>query len=57
MIRKGKELSKTKVDVANIEYKIDHNNLVRALEPLRKKMTMKKGMLIPIEKAQMGDNS
>ena len=56
MIREDEELSKTQVDVANTGYKINNNNLVGVLEPIRGEMAMEKEMLIPIKKAQIGDN-
>ena len=56
MIREGGELSETKVDVADTGYEIDNNNPVGALEPIRGEMAIEKGMLTPIEKAQIGDN-
>ena len=56
MIREGGELSETKVDVINMRYKIDNNNLVKMLEPIYGEIVIKKKMLIPIEKAQIGDN-
>ena len=55
-MKEGKELLKTKVDVANMRYKIDNNNPVEALEPIRGEMAMEKGMFTPIEKAQIEDN-
>lgn len=56
IIKECEELSETKVDVADIRYKIDNNNLVRAWEPIREKMAIGKGILIPIEKISTKDN-
>lgn len=56
MISKSRELLETRVDVANTEYEIDNINLVKALEAICGKMTMKKTLFILIKKVQIGDN-
>ena len=56
MISEGEELPKTSVDVADIGYEIDDNNLVGVLEPIRGEILLRKGQLTSIEKAQIGDN-
>lgn len=56
MINEGGELPETSVDVANTGYEIDDNNPVGALEPIRGEILLGKGLLTPIEKAQIGDN-
>ena len=50
MIRESKELLETKVDIANIRYKMDNKNLVRALEPIYKEIAIGKRLFTPIEK-------
>ena len=52
----GRELSEIKVDLANMGYKIDNNNLVGVLESICEEMIMEKGIFTPIEKAQIGDH-
>lgn len=56
IIKKSRQLSETKVDVANIRYKIDNNNLVGAFKLIRKEIAMEKKLLTPIENAKLGDN-
>ena len=56
MIKESEKLLETKVDVTDTGYKIDNNNLVGALEPICREKAMEKGMLTPIEKAQIRDN-
>lgn len=53
MIRKDEKLSETRVDIANIGYEIDDNNLVRELEPIHRKMAMEKKPFTLIKKAQI----
>lgn len=45
MIREGGKLSETKVNIVNMGYEIDNNNLVGVLEPIYKKMAMEKEKL------------
>lgn len=56
MINKSRELSDTKIDIANMRYKINDNNLVGVLEPIYKKILIRKKLFIQIEKAQIKDN-
>lgn len=56
MLKEDRELSKTKVGLVDMGYKIDNNNLVGALEPICRKMVIEKKMLTLIEKAQIGNN-
>ena len=56
MIREGGEQLETKVDVADTGYEIDNNNPVGVLKPIHGEISMKKGMLTQIEKAQIRDN-
>lgn len=50
MIKKSRELSETKVDVANTRYKIGNNNPVGVLERICREMAMEKKILNPIGK-------
>lgn len=54
MIKEDRELLEIKVDIANTGYKIDDNNLVRALEPICREIAMEKRLFILIKKAQIG---
>lgn len=56
MIRESEELLETKVDIANIRYKMDNKNLVRTLEPIHREIAIGKRLFIPIEKFQIEDN-
>lgn len=49
MIREGGELSEIQVDVANMGYKINNNNLVRVLKFIHGEMAIEKRMLTLIE--------
>lgn len=56
MIKEDEKLWGTKVDITNTGYKINNNNPVGVLEPIRRKLSIEKIMLIPIQKAQIRDN-
>ena len=57
MIKESGELSESKVNIANMWWKIDNNNPIGALEPIYREMAIEKGMLTPIVKSQIEDNT
>lgn len=50
MINKSKKLLETKIDIANMGYKIDNNNLIKVLELIYGKMAREKRLFISIKK-------
>lgn len=56
MISKSRKLPKTNIDVADTKYEINDNNSMEVLEPICEKILLRKELLIPIEKAQIGYN-
>lgn len=56
MINKIGVLSKTKVNIVKTRYKIDHNNLVKILKFICKKVLIGKELFTLIKKAQIRDN-
>lgn len=56
MINKIGMLSKAKIDIAKMRYKIDHNNLVKMLKFIHEKVLIGKELFTLIKKAQIEDN-
>lgn len=56
MVNKSRQLTEIKINIANIGYKIDNNNLLGVLKPIYRKMSIEKKLFTLIEKNQKGDN-
>ena len=55
IINKSKRLSKTTVNIDNTRYNIKNDNFVRILKPICGEIVIKKELLSPITKDQIGD--